>query len=420
MSKPDENHMHVGVIASMKRGLEHFIYREITLLEGLGASISIFPTKCGPGLYHPRPTWHLHRWSALGALLWQPYFFVRRPLQYARLLAHALAMSALMDFFVAWRLSRSMASIDVLYATFGDHKLFIGYFCKLILGKPLVVAIHAYELYQNPNPPLFVEALRHCDQIITVTEHNRQWLAEHFLIDPSAVEVVRLSVDLADYRPAAKFVVLIVAFFAERKGHETLLRAVKELGDESIEVWVVGDEGPEDRVVDVRRLAAELGLASQVAFFGALSGAALKAVYRACDVVCLPCRFDNHGVGEGFPTVIIEAMALGKPVIATRHVEIPRILEEILVDENDVHGLAEAIQRAKQCVSLREQLGRQNRAIAERVFSPRNVEMTARILRSVAGRDGGPAPRSPSRCSDPAPPARRDRLSNSAANHPCH
>ena len=314
-------------------------------------------------------------------------------------------MSALMDFVVAWRLSRSMASIDVLYATFGDHKLFIGYFCKLILGKPLVVTIHAYELYQNPNPPLFVEALRHCDQIITVTQHNRRWLAEHFQIDPAAVEVVRLSVDLADYRPAARFVVLIVAFFAERKGHEILLRAVKELADESIEVWVVGDEGPEDRAVHVKRLAAELGVASQVAFFGKLSGAALKAVYRACDVVCLPCRFDANGVGEGFPTVIIEAMALGKPVIATRHVEIPRILADILVDENDVHGLAAAIRQAKQSVALREELGRQNRAIAERVFSPRNVETTAGILRRVATggdglrRDGGSA--SPTRSRRP-------------------
>jgi colanic acid/amylovoran biosynthesis glycosyltransferase len=372
--------MHIGVIASMKKGLEHFIYRELTVFSGQGAQISLFPTKFNPGLYNAPDGWHLHRWNLLLVALMQPLFFLTSPLRYVQLLREAIETRAYVDFALAWYFARAMSAVDVIYATFGDHKLFVGYFCKKITGKPLAVTIHAYELYQNPNPALFLRALALCDQVITVTEYNRELLRDKFGVDPAKIEVIRISVDVTDYRPQEKFVILIVASFAERKGHEILFRAVKQLQQKDIEVWIVGDQGVESLTVDVQALAAELGIAAQVAFFGKLSKNALKAVYRECDVFCLPCRTDSEGVNEGFPTVIAEAMAFGKPVISTRHVEIPRVLDAMLVDENDVDGLADAIRRVYESPELRQSLGEQNRLLSERVFSTHNAERTVQVL----------------------------------------
>ena len=387
--------MHVGAVASLKHGMEHFVYRELSFFEERGASISVFPTKYKKGLYEPRPSWGFHPWNAITMLLAQFAAFFASPVKYWQLLRFAAAHGAVVDFVLAMNFVRNMHNVDLIYATFGDRKLFVGYFCKQWLNKPLVCTIHAYEIYENPNPRMFEVAIATCDQINTVTQYNREQLKARFNIPEDRVNVIRLSIDLEEFQPSKKFVVLIVGYFVQKKGHTILLEALRQLNNPDIELWVVGTGRDSNDNVDLKTIATQMGLDSKVAFFDGLSGTALRAVYHACDVFCLPSHFDEFGCGEGFPTVIIEAMACGKPVISTKHVEIPAILEQIVVDEKDVSGLADAIHQVYQSSDLRDQLGRRNREIAVQEFSTANVDQALEAMARQCGRSlNDPAPSS--------------------------
>ncbi|MCA9157315.1 MAG: glycosyltransferase family 4 protein [Planctomycetales bacterium] len=392
----DYSSLHIGVFASLKRGFEHFIYRELTILEENGAAISVYPTKVGAGLYGPRSTWDFHPWTVLAVLFANLVTALTRPIQYFPLLLESLRLSAVVDFGLAVNFARQLDGVNVLYSTFGDRKFFIGYFCKRLSGLPLVCTIHAYEIYQNPNPKMFAHALPFADQIITVSQYNFQQLKDRYGVEAHDLELVRCCIDTQEYRPQKKFKILIVGFFAERKGHEVLFQAIKQLGREDFEVWVVGGAGAEAESVDVKGLCKQYGLESQVAFFGPLSDTALKAVYHACDVFCLPCHFEKDGLGEGFPVVLIEAMACGKPVISTRHVEIPNVIKRLLVDEKDVDGLARALLQVYESAELRGELSIESRQTAIDYFSASNVDQTAAIFqRVIAGPQSPLKPHSP-------------------------
>jgi colanic acid/amylovoran biosynthesis glycosyltransferase len=131
---------------------------------------------------------------------------------------------------------------------------------------------------------------------------------------------------------------------------------------------------------DVQGLAHELGVADRVTFFGSVSESVLRVLYQTCDVFCLPSR--KYVVNEGLPVSLMEAMACAKPVISTRHAGIPELVPEILVEENDVAGLARALAYLADHPQVRHEMGLRNRKIVEREYSAANVAQMEELLTS--------------------------------------
>ena len=128
-----------------------------------------------------------------------------------------------------------------------------------------------------------------------------------------------------------------------KKGLDTTLRAFKEITKTKpkAELVIAGD-GPLRQ--ELEALAVELGVSKQVRFTGFLTQQQLRReVYRA-HFFLHPSRTSKDGNREGIPNSLLEAMASGAPVSATRHGGIPEAISSgesgLLVDENDYQALA--------------------------------------------------------------------------------
>jgi len=119
-------------------------------------------------------------------------------------------------------------------------------------------------------------------------------------------------------------------------------------------------------VTACRQLIAEHGLAPRVTFLGSLSAEDMADEYARCTLLALPSR------QETAPVAIAEAMAVGRPVVATAICGIPYMVEEsvsgLLVKPGDVPALADALLRIVSDASLHQSMGARGREMAEARF----------------------------------------------------
>ena len=160
------------------------------------------------------------------------------------------------------------------------------------------------------------------------------------------------------------------------KGHDNLLKAAAQLNGAGAKMkfLIVGDGLNRSAL---RARAEQLGLADKVVFAG--YRADMPAVMSALDVFALP-----SDCAEGLPMALIEAMAAGRAVVATRVGGVSEIVEHeasgMLVPSRDSSALAESLQRLIIDSSLRERLGAAaKRRTQQRFALPRKIAETERI-----------------------------------------
>ena len=148
----------------------------------------------------------------------------------------------------------------------------------------------------------------------------------------------------------------------EAKGQHLVLKALRLLADrgrDAFRVTFVGDGPLRPRL---EAMVEAYDWSSRVAFAGHVTYGedALVEHFRNADVFVHP-SITLSGLKEGIPGTIVEAMACGLPVVATRHAGIPAVIESerdgLLVPERDVVALADALERLLTDAGLRRQLG---------------------------------------------------------------
>jgi len=377
--------MNIGFIVSMKQpGLSAWNFREMAALERLGAKVSVFPTKYFVGPYMPKKKWVITKWNIANLFIAQFRWVFGRPIIYLKALITALRYVAVAEFLIAtyYTLHMKQQSVERIHCHLGDRKLYLGYFCKLLLGNiPISVTIHAHELYANPNWKLFPRALNACDHIICIADLNKKLLKKKWGIPEEKLHVVRLF-GFNEDQERNPSVILCVGRFEAKKGHDILLNAISQLVNEGfdIELWLAGSPEPGAKGVDVIGYAKKLHIDKRVVSFGEVGAQVLKVLYRKCDIFCLLSRQDENGVSEGIPVVLMEAMSMGKPVIATRTGATHELVEEILIEQEDTHAAIDAIRKLLNDSELRKNMGKMNFARVKASYSEANALELFKIL----------------------------------------
>ena len=138
---------------------------------------------------------------------------------------------------------------------------------------------------------------------------------------------------------------LQVCRLVEKKGLPTALRAFTRVSrvHSSAQFHIAGD-GP--MRLELETLAGELGILDSVHFHGFINQEQLMQLAGESHIFFHPSQMGADGNREGIPNAMLEAMATGLPVVATRHGGIPEAVKDgesgFLVDEGDIQGLAEA------------------------------------------------------------------------------
>jgi GalNAc-alpha-(1->4)-GalNAc-alpha-(1->3)-diNAcBac-PP-undecaprenol alpha-1,4-N-acetyl-D-galactosaminyltransferase len=199
-------------------------------------------------------------------------------------------------------------------------------------------------------------AYRHADAIVVQTEAAARWFRALVGERPAVIVLPNPVAALADSdRPSvqvAKPFILAAGRLVPQKGFDVLVRAFALVAKESAELRLaIAGDGPQARAL--QELVAELRLEQRVIFLGAVSG--LPALMREADAFVLSSRY------EGFPNVLLEALACGVPVVSTDCPGGPReILQDgefgLLVPCEDPAALAAALCRVASDVSLRGRL----------------------------------------------------------------
>lgn len=268
--------------------------------------------------------------------------------------------------------------IDVHYPleSFGIFTL-----CRRLFGVRLVVSIHGDDILpEGRRPERHPRALhRLLGAADLVVAPSRRFLADALACFPGARcrgVVIPNGIDPGWWRDrvpgrrgagerAAPFLVCVAAHY-ERKGIDVLLRALREVRGmrPDVRLVLVGD-GP--RRGELEALAAELGVAPGVTFAGDRRPAVVRRLLERCAAFVLPTRYESFGIA------IVEAMALGRPVVATTAGGIPEIVDHgrtgLLVPPDDPGALAAALLRVLSDDALAADLGRAAAAAARARFA---------------------------------------------------
>jgi colanic acid/amylovoran biosynthesis glycosyltransferase len=351
------------VLKQYPRLSETFILNEILGLEEVGVDVTIFSLRHSTeGRFHPgvaavRGNVHYlpraDKQSFLDALRCVPDVepeALRAAIAFSdRLPADRRAEMLLQSVHLAAAVRRG--DIEHLHAHFLTIAAQAAHLAHLLTGVSYTVTAHAKDIYRHSvDWDLAAQVAGTATAVVTVCDANLRYLAHR--LDGSGPRIVRIYNGLGPQERPAPLderqhgLVLGVGRLVEKKGFDVFLDAVADLARQRSDVScvIVGDGEDRDRL---QLHADRLGLGTRVHFTGALPQDQVARWLRRAHVLAAPCLVGEDGNQDALPTVLLEALGAGLPMVSTPVAGIPEIVDHgihgLLVGCGDPRAVAAAI-----------------------------------------------------------------------------
>ena len=381
-----------------------FIRREILAIEDLGASVLRVASRGWKDtLVDPadeaerKKTHYLLQAGAGGLLASSLKVFMASPLRFLRAARVAAGMARMsprplaIHFVYLTQACRLLElcrreGITHVHAHFGTNATEVALLCAELGGPRYSFTVHGPEEFDMPVGLHLGEKVESAAFVAAVSSFGRsqlyRWIPHSHW---PKVKVVRCAVDEGFHEaaravPAESRTVVCVGRLCEQKGQMLLLSAARELAALGVDFQLVlagdGDLRPE-----LERLIAAYGLGGRVRITGWVSGEQVQSLLLDARALILP------SFAEGLPVVIMEAMALGRPVITTRIAGIPELVrdgvEGWVVPAGDCQALVQAWRELLEADVVR--LDAMGQSARERVARRHSAAAAAQKLMQLFG-----------------------------------
>ena len=267
--------------------------------------------------------------------------------------------------------------ITHLHAHFSTNATTVAMLCHLLGGPGYSFTVHGPDELEELGPNSVTEKVRHAAHVVAISRYCRDRLCAHLPADlHDKVRVVPCGLDLSDYPdpptpPPMSARLLNVGRLCPQKGQVEIPAAIAAVAPKhpGLSVVLIGDG--ESRAA-IEREVTGTGTGGRVKLIGWRTNAEVRRRIGETRALLLP----SHA--EGLPIVIMEAFAMGRPVIATRIAGIPELVDEKcgwLVEPGDAEGLAGAIAAAM--AANKTTLGRMGREGRKRIVARHDLDKIA-------------------------------------------
>jgi len=277
--------------------------------------------------------------------------------------------------------------IGLVRADFLHTEALAARFLKTLLGLPYALTV--YTVFTHYPLKVIDELVREASFLVADTIQTQEFL-EAMDIPAERIHLIRNGVSLGEFprRQGHEIsglpIILGVGSLYPKKGFHVLLSACGLLRQRGIEFRcvIIGDGYERKRLDD---LIEVLGLSDSVEMVGYVSMSELRRWYYRAAIFAVPSLVTLEGQTDGIPTVVIEAMASGLPVVGAETAGIPEVIRDgvngFLVPASTPEPMADRIQTLLEREDLRESFGSEGRRLMEREFNlERKVEALHELI----------------------------------------